>query len=378
MNIGIDARFYRSTTAGLGRYTRGLLHNLSILDKTNKYTIFITPEDDKEYDITAPNFTKVVIKIGHYTLAEQTKFLSILNKYNFDLVHFLNFNHPLFYRRPFITTVHDLTMLLYPVGRSQKSVVRKIAFKKVMVNAVKSATKAIAISNATKDDMVKYLGASANKIEVIYEGYDKIYHNNYSVSTIDRIKEKYHLSKPYILFVSQWRPHKGLPQLIKAFEILKTKYQLPHDLVITGKPNQNFPDIISSIKNSKFSSSIKLPGFVDELDLPLLYAGTDAFIFPSFYEGFGLGPLEAMACGAAVVSSNLSCMPEILGDAAQYFDPHDITQMAEKIASVLTDKKIRSRLKKKSLLQAKKYSWHQMAQVTLALYQKTFDKNHSY
>ncbi len=370
MNIGIDARFYRSSTAGLGRYTRGLLHNLQNIDHTNQYTIFITPDDDKEYVIDSENFTKVVVPITHYTISEQTKFLNILNSYNFDLVHFLNFNHPILYNRLFVTTVHDLTMLLYPVGRSQKSLIRKIAFQKVMNHAANSATKAIAISQATKKDMVKYLHTKPENIKVIYEGYDDIYHADYSRNMVSLAKDRYNLVKPYILFVSQWRPHKGLPKLIQSFEILKSKYNIPHQLVITGKPNHDFPEIINSIKNSKFSADIILPGFVEEKDLPLLYAGTDAFIFPSFYEGFGLGPLEAMACGAPVISSNLSCMPEILGEAAIYFDPHDVNQMAKTIQKVLSDNKLRQNMRQKSLVQASKYSWKKMATETHALYQK--------
>lgn len=371
MKIGIDARFYRSSTAGIGRYTRGLLHELAKIDRENKYYIFITPEDDKEYDITAKNFHKVVVSITHYTLSEQTTFLTILNKYKFDVMHFLNFNHPIMYSRPFITTIHDLTMLLYPVGRSQKSWIRKTAFRKVMENAALKSKFVIAVSQATKKDTVKYLGANPDQIKVIYEAYDSIYHNQYAKSKLVNFRKKYNLTSRFILFVSQWRPHKGLPELIKSFEILKEKYHIPHKLVITGKPNQHFLKIIDSIKTSKYRKDIVLPGFVPDLDLPLFYNATDLFIFPSFYEGFGLGPLEAMACGAPVVSSNLSCMPEILGDAVLYFDPNNIANMTDTINKVLEDKNLRDKMIIKSLSRVKKYSWQKMAEETLRLYQET-------
>ena len=374
MNIGIDARFYRKNTAGLGRYTRGLLHELVKIDNKNNYTIFIAKDDNAEYDITAANFTKVIVPVTHYTLKEQLDFCAILNNYRFDLVHFLNFNHPVLYRRPFIATIHDLTMLLFPVGRSQKSLLRKIAFRMVMKNAVKNSKYAIAVSQATKNDCVKYLHANKNKIKVIYEAYDKIYHPNYSASEIDKILAKYQIVKPYLLFVSQWRPHKGLPELIKVFDLLKEKYHLKHKLVITGKPNKDFLNIANSIKKAKYSDDIVTPGFVDEIDLPLLYKGSTAFIFPSFYEGFGLGGLEAMACGTPVISSNQSSLPEIFGDAAVYFNPNDINAMAKTIFNTISNQSLLDKMCENGIKKSKGYSWQKMAEETLSLYKKTEER----
>lgn len=370
MKIGIDARFYRKSTAGLGRYTQSLLKHLSQIDKENEYIVFITKEDDLEYDIKAKNFKKVIVPITHYTLAEQTKFLHILNTYNLDLVHFLNFNHPILYNKPFIVTIHDLTMLLFTVGRSQKSLLRKFAFKTVMKNAVQKSKYVIAISKATKKDIIEHFHTNKDKIKVIYEGYNQIYTKNYSQKEIEKIKNKYNIKKPFLLFVSQWRPHKGLPNLIRAFEKIKTNYKLDIQLAITGKPNKDFPQIIQSIKSSTFKKDIITPGFVDETDLPILYKTCLAFIFPSFYEGFGLGPLEAMASGASVISSDLSCMPEILGDAPIYFNPKNIGKMTNIIYQTVTDKNLLEKMKQKSLLQAKKYSWQKMAKETLDLYEK--------
>jgi hypothetical protein len=153
----------------------------------------LTPNDIKEYDIKALNFHPISIDITHYTLSEQTNFLSILNSYNFDLVHFLNFNHPILYNKPFITTIHDLTMLLFPVGRSQKSLLRKIAFKKVLTHACQKSKKVIAISQATKNDIAKYLDGNKDNIDVIYEAYDEIYNNSSNVKEINEVKNKYNI-----------------------------------------------------------------------------------------------------------------------------------------------------------------------------------------
>lgn len=387
MKIVIDARFYRSSTAGLGRYTRALIRELIKIDHENGYTIIITPDDEKEFDedvlslkSRTSNFHKLVVQITHYTVAEQTKLLKILNQLRPDLVHFTNFNHPILYRGKFVITVHDLTVMLYPVGRMQKSIIRRLAFNKVMSHAVSASQKVIAISQATKKDLVKYLHADPKKIQVIYEGidpdYQKLQVTPASPSEAGRasyklqVLKKYNIQKPYILFVSQWRPHKGLPELIKAFAILKEKYKVPHQLVITGKPNMDFPKLISAIENSPFASDIIKSGFVPEEDLPALFTGAQAFIFPSHYEGFGLPPLEAMASGVPVISSNASCMPEILGDAAVYFDPNKPADMAEKINSVLTSDDRRQTSVKKGLEQVKKYSWGKQARETLQIYKK--------
>lgn len=370
MKIAIDARFYRSSTGGIGRYTRALIRELMKIDKKNDYTIYITSKDEKEYNLGAPNFSVKVVPISHYSVNEQIKFLQILNKEKFDLVHFTNFNHPIFYSGKFVVTIHDLTIMLFPTINQQKSILKKFAFNSVMQNAVLKSEKIIAISEATKADVVKYLKGDSAKIKVIYEGID----NKYQIKNIDYkkngiIKEKYQITDPYILFVSQWRPHKGLPELIKAFEILKEKYRLKHKLVLVGKPNLDFPEIIKRINSSKYINDIILPGFVADDDLPYIYHNADAFIFPSQYEGFGLPPLEAMAAGTVVVSSKTSCMPEILGDAAIYFNPRNPSDIAEKLADVLSNNKMQKDFIKKGLIHIKKYSWENMARETLKLYE---------
>jgi len=369
MRIAIDARFYRSSTGGIGRYARGLVKELAKIDQENEYTIIISREDLLEFDIKKDNFKPLVVDFIHYTVAEQIKFLKLLNDHQFDLVHFTNFNHPILYKGKFVITVHDLTLMLFPYGR-QKSSIKQFAFRAVMKNAIKKAEKIISISKATENDLVKYLNADPKKIDVIYEGIDSEYNKPQVKNSNSKVASKYNIINPYILFVSQWRPHKGLPDLVKAFEILKEKYNIVQDLVIVGKPNKEFPDVIDAIENSKYTKNIIKPGFIDEADLPLIYQNADLFVFPSHYEGFGLPPLEAMASGIPVVASNISCMPEILGDAAEYFDPNNSADIAEKIYGVLSMKDKQKSMINKGFDQIKKYSWHKMAEETLRVYQE--------
>jgi len=371
MKIAIDARMYHSSHAGIGRYTRALVRELASLDKTNDYTIILTKKDTEEYDIKNKNFKTIIVDFIHFTFAEQTKLYKILNKENFDLVHFTNFNHPIFFKGKFVVTMHDLTLMLFPSGR-QKSFIKQLVFKKVLKNAVNKAKKIIAISKATKNDLVKYLDADRTKIDVIYEGVDPEYLPNEKLkSKNSKLLNNYKITKPYILFVSQWRPHKGLPDLIRAFEILKrdNKYK-DLKLVITGKPDKGFPDLPRSIDSSLIRKDIITTGFVPDEDLPIIYNHASVFVFPSHYEGFGLTPLEAMACGAPVVSSNLSCMPEILGDAALYFNPNNHKEMAEKINQILSSNEKREALVAAGFLRVKKYSWEKMAKETLKIYEQ--------
>ncbi len=377
MKIGIDARFYRRSTAGLGRYSQALISQLAKIDKINKYIIYLSPEDKKEYNVKAKNFKPKIVPITHYSLSEQTKFLNILNKDKNDLVHFLNFNHPIFYRGKFVTTVHDLTIMFFPTGRQQKSFIRRWAFKTVFSSSVKNAQRVIAISKNTKKDIEEIFKISSNKIDVIYEGIDKQYNRKMQNAEcrMQNFKKKYNLNHPYLFFLSQWRPHKGLPELIKAFEILRERYKIPQLLVIGGKSNKNFPEIPIFIEKSGYKSKIIRPGFIPEEDLPLFYTCADVFIFPSKYEGFGLPPLEAMACGTPVISSNKSCMPEVLDDAAEYFDPSDPKKIAKKIKDILSNEQLMQEMSQKGLKQVKKYSWSKMAKETLKLYKKVLKRS---
>lgn len=373
MNIAIDARFYRKSTGGIGRYTRALLSELSKIDHKNQYTVFLTPEDKLEYNIQAKNFREQVVDIKHYSLGEQTNFLKILNKSKFDLVHFTNFNHPILYNKKFVATIHDLTLMLYPGGKH--SLIKKTGFKLVISKAVKRARKIISVSKATKNDLINVLRADPQKIEVIYEGIDQNYSVKRQALSLKpfELLTKYNITKPYLLFISQWRPHKGIIQLVEAFDILKEKYQIPHQLVIAGKPISSFPEILQAINNASHTKDIIMPGFVAEEDLPMLYQNADIFVFSSHYEGFGLPPLEAMACGTPVAASNVSCIPEILGQAAMYFDPYEPVDIADKIQQVLVDKNLQKEMTKRGLEQAKKYSWEKMAKETLAFYKKVLD-----
>jgi len=339
-----------------------------------------------------------VLDIAHYSLLEQTKLLKYLNKEKYDLVHFTQFNHPVRYKGKFVVCIHDLTLLghLYRMNP-----LKRLGFRAVMKSAVKNSTKIITISEYSKKDIVKTYGADPGKIEVTYLGIDEKFCQEVrsGKQEIRRFKGKYNIIGDYILYTGMWKRHKNIIRMLKAYELYlkkqitrnksqtNSKLQIPNiQLVMVGKIDQNEPEVIKTINdiNNRFCHSerseescglkkdrcnpIVTTGYVDEDELPIAYAGALFYCIPSLSEGFGLPPLEAMACGTPVISSKISAMPEILGDAVEYFDPYSVDDIAKTMEKVAGDEKLREQLSKKGLERVKKYSWPKTAEETLKVY----------
>jgi glycosyltransferase involved in cell wall biosynthesis len=375
MKIGIDARMYRSSTGGIGVYSQNLIKNLAKIDKQNQYYIFLGDEDLEEYDLKQSNFHPIKANYAHYKLKEQFLFPRLLNKYNLDLVHFLNFNHPIIYQDKFIATIHDLTMVKSPSGKSQLSIFKRPFYKWVLNDAINSSSLISTISNQTKKDIIKFYNTKKDKIKVTPLSIDKDRYQPVKPEVGQKSLEKYSINKPYLLFVSQLRPHKGIGYLLEAFKILKKEYQQDDlKLVLVGKDFGKFPKLTSQINKAKREGDVIAPGFIENEDMTALYSMADCFVFPSLYEGFGLPPLEAMACKTPVAASNRSCIPEVLGKAALYFDPKDPALMASIINTLLINQKLADKLVKRGVKQVEKYSWQKTAQETFKLYQQVVNK----
>jgi glycosyltransferase involved in cell wall biosynthesis len=281
-----------------------------------------------------------------------------------------------------------------------------------MWSAVRNSDKIISVSQFTKDDILEWYRTNGDKIKVIYNGLD---HDQFNISSKDQVartkdfKDKHGIEGDYILYTGAWKKHKNILGLLKAFEQYVTKCHSERSeesseantsrkagsrsfvdtqddkqiqLVLVGKIDIKEPEVTAEIERMnekmykcKNNKMIITAGFVDEADLPIVYAGALLYVMPSFSEGFGWPPLEAMACGTPVVSSNLSCMPEILGDAALYFDPYKIEKMAGAIEKVATDDQIRQELIQKGLKQVQKYNWDKTAKETFEVYKSAFSSN---
>jgi glycosyltransferase involved in cell wall biosynthesis len=364
--IGIDARFYRKETGGIGRYTRELLHQMFELDHVNEYVVFLTPADMAEWDIDQPNVRPVVTPIPHYTVKEQTSFAQLLYKEKLDLVHFLNFNHPLVYRKPFVITLHDLTLFHFNRDTGLKKQVKEAGFKLAIKHAVRASKRVIAISEFGANDAEKTLKVSHAKMDVVYEGGPE--RVQLLPGAKDAVRKYTGAADPYFLFVSQWRPHKGIVTLLDAFTSFKKKTGLPHKLILAGRQVVVDEEIRSRLVGSPYAADIIAPGFVPDELLPALYAYSTALVMPSEYEGFGLPVLEAFTHGTAVICSDATSLPEVGGEGAAYFPVRDAEALAGRMIEVATDQAYRADLIEKGTKQLRSLSWRKCAEGTLATY----------
>jgi len=381
MKIVLDGRFLRRTTGGIGRYTQSLIREMAKLSSQDEFIVLITPDDVADWQdlvtsaqLSPQRWQSKVVSIPHYSLAEQTQLPKILNELAPDLVHFLNFNHPILYRGKFVVTVHDLTILRYPVGAKQQSPIFRWGFRQVLSHAVRAAAQIIADSDATKDDIVNILGAPSDRIRTVYLGFDPSYQ---PINLPQRgrlhayLNEKYSIRTPYLLFLSQWRPHKGIGVLLDAYQQLRdNEPKLTPKLVLAGKPHPAYPEINEQVKRHPYAADITVPGFVTEEDLPKLYQAAEIFICPSLYEGFGLPPLEAMACGTPVISSDSTSLPEVVADAGVLVPAGNASALAGAIGSLLKDQKRLRDYHALGLRRARAFPWEKTARETLAIYQE--------
>ena len=383
--ILIDGRFI-GVGDSIGRVVFGILEHLLEIDQENQYSLLIRPagiKQVKEHGLWDSERLKVeVLDISHYSVDEQTKLLIWLNKKPYDLVYFTQFNHPIMYRRPYIIIIHDLTTFGY---FNYENPLKVLVFRKVMKSAVVDSKKIIATSKNTKTEILENYKVDKEKIKVIYLGIDQNYLRISRMDQVDRaklgnkFKKHYNLDKEYLLYTGMWKKHKNLIRLLKAFELSKSEYRNSNvekiQLVLAGKIDKDQPEVVQKIERinghgidqRKNSDPIFVAGFVPEELLPAAYAGALAYAQPSLNEGFGLPPLEAMSCGTPVVASNISATPEVLDDAAYYFDPENVDDMAKKIAEVIDNQRLRLDLRKKGLEQVKLYSWTINAKKNLAL-----------
>lgn len=366
--IGLDLRLWPATTGGIGRYSRNLLAELLRLDTKNQYTAIITPAGEAEFTLTAPNLKKLVVDIPHYSLAEQRRLPKILAAEQFDLVHFAHFNHPIRYQGRFVVTVHDLIMHLFPSPAQKRSPIKNLAYR-LVIRDCRRAAKILVPSEATKNDLVSMLKFPAAKIVVTPEGSEGQFHPH-SSAEIAAVRAKFGLPERFLLFVSRWTHYKGLPTLLEAYKNLHKTYP-DLGLVICGRPEKNAVEVEEQVRALVQSNpQVVTPGFVADDDLAAIYSAATTYVHPSLYEGFGIMILEAMAAGAPVVTSNVSSLPEVVGDAGLLVDPHRVDDVTAAIEKILTDPALAAALQAKGFERAKQYSWAKMAEQTLAAYQE--------
>jgi glycosyltransferase involved in cell wall biosynthesis len=373
MKIGIDARMYGPGFTGIGRYTYELIRHLAQIDSANDYVVFLRKEAYETFVPPNPRFKKVLADFPHYSLAEQILFLWILNREKLDLMHFCHFNAPIFYRRPFVVTLHDLTLSFFP-GKKMNSFLRRTAYHLVLKAVTRKARRIIAVSGHTQNDLMTLLGIPADRITVIYHGVDPDFAKPAPLSR-EQMAEKFGLRKPFFLYTGVWRDHKNLVGLLHAFHGLHRETNGRYQLAITGRPNPNYPEVTDTIQSLGLSEEVCLTGLVSDEDLRALYQHALAYVFPSFYEGFGFPPLEAMLCGTPVAASDTSSVPEVCGEGnALYFNPYNIPEMLQALRRIATDQDLRATLVERGRAHARQYNWGRMAASVLGVYNATLSR----
>lgn len=360
MHIVIDARIRRAST---GRPVDRLLEHLQAIDTENRYTVLLEPDDD--WKPVNRKFKKVPCKyrIFSFNPLQQLTFSWQLYKLKPGLVHFtMTGQQPLFYFGRQITFTHDLTMFKYARrGRLPKWLhwLRMKGYRLLVWQAHRKAKRIIVPTEYVRDAVAKFHLFTNRRLVVTPEASEPIIPG-------EGVKPD-NVSEPFILYVGSAFPHKNLRRLVQAFELLKE--QSPElKLILAGKLEQHAKRLKRWVGKRPFAEDIIFTGFVGDPELKWLYQHAQTYVFPSLSEGFGLPGLEAMVHGCPVVSSNMTCLPEVYGEAAHYFDPMDIEEMAAKIAEVLMSKRLREKLIENGYQQVKKYSWKRMSEQTAAIY----------
>lgn len=368
MRIGIDARFFGSLGKGLGRYTERLVTYLEKFNSPDEFVVFLRQENWDHYTPTNPRFSKQLADCRWYSFEEQRELPRLVRAAGIDLMHYPHFNVPLLAPTPFVVTIHDLILTHFPTRRATtlgplKYWGKQLAYRITLSRAVSRAKHILTVSNFTKQDIQQYFGYDPKKITVTYEAVDAF---PKPVSNDAELMKGAGITGRYLLYVGNAYPHKNLEQLVPFLKALPPKFS-DLTLVVVCKPDYFLDRFRNQIKTAGLSAKVVFPGYVSDATLGALYRQAQAYIFPSLYEGFGLPPLEAMSQGTPVMSSDASCLPEVLGNAALYFNPKDVRGMLAALER-LDNPAFRAEQIQVGSQWVKRYSWRTLAEQTLAVY----------
>ncbi len=365
MRIGLDLRMAEGDY-GIGRYSFELAQNIISLDRANQYFLFVRNGEkfrNNGFNIHQ-NVEIVEADFRHYSFQEQIHFPRLLNSYNLDLVHFLNFNVPINYKGAFLVTIHDLVHHKLP-GNKKRRFMHRLAYQLVMGRGVNASKKIITVSEASKKDILLNYSVPKDKIKVIYEAAIPV---PVTDSDVAEVRQVYAITKPYIVFVGVMERKKNLLNLAKAFDILKDKYNLNIQLVLAGKTDKYYPEVLDEIQKINYRKDLIITGVITDREKFALYKGAKAFVSASIFEGFGLPGVEAMSLGIPLAVANSEVFNEVYDNGAIYFDPLDPKDIAQKINLLLCDDKYRSLIANNAFSRAQYFSWETAAKETISVY----------
>jgi glycosyltransferase involved in cell wall biosynthesis len=364
VRIGIDAR--KLHDFGIGTYIRNLLRQLARMDDRTEYVVVCRPEDREALSTLGENFRAVPETAGNYTVAEQVKIPLALQREGVTLFHAPHYVLPALVRCRSVVTIHDCIHLMFPQYLPNRFA---LAYAKTSIGmAAKRATRVLTVSESSKRDILRFVDAEPDKIDVIYNAYDERFAIDPAEEDVVRVRERFQLQDEFVLYAGNVKPHKNLERLIDAFQIVR-KRGLDHlKLVMIGDEISKYSALRRAVHRHQLHKYVRFLGYLPEETLAVMYRLAGVFVFPSLYEGFGLPPLEAMASGTPVVTSNVSSLPEVAGDAAVLVDPYDPVSIADGIYRVLTDEQVRKDLSRRGVARAGMFSWEQSVRRVRKIY----------
>jgi glycosyltransferase involved in cell wall biosynthesis len=360
VKIAIDIR--RMTEFGVGTYIRNVVRTLGRLDRENKYLLIGPPAKVQEIGILPSNFHAVPLSSDERSVRGYRDFRTALKRLDCDLAHIPNlFSIPRALPCPYVMTVHDmLDHMAHP--REQSGFWSSLHFR-LTKRVLDGAARIFAVSNFTRNEIEKLFDIPSNRVEVVYNAIDERFlHGHATGADLDLIANRYQVTYPFLLYAGRISPHKNVVRMIEAFSALKTELEKDHafpdlKLIIIGDDLSGNPDLRRTVIRSGVQNDVRFLGFVPIETLRIFYDAAKIFVFPSLYEGFGLPPLEAMAHGTPVVTSNVSSLPEVVGSAAVLVNPENVFEIMRALHRVLLDRALRDRMKERGYQQAAKFSW---------------------
>lgn len=380
MKISFDAQLLSDREkTGIGWLADNILKELPVFNKHDyQLNYFLFNKKDRQGLGIIEKYLKIgfQLKLCRWFSSKTYKILwniiplpySLFFGKDSDITVFFNYYIPPGVKGRKIVFVHDMACYEFPETINWKTMIMlKLSLKK----SCKAADKIITVSQFSKEEIIRKLFIDPKKIIVVTPGIDNaMFHSNYNVTDINHILQKYHIINEYVIYLGTLEPRKNIERLIKAYSMLKRETMSPVKLVIVGRKGWKYDPVFELIEKLGLKEEIIFTGYVPQEDIPLLLCGSLVFMFPSLYEGFGLPPLEAMACGVPVITSNAASLPEVVGDAGILVDPFSVEEIKNAMDLVINDKEVRRTMSQKGLSQAAKYSWKHTAEELMNVFEE--------
>lgn len=364
MRVAIDIR--KIHDFGIGTYVRNVVGELARQDADTEYLLISQPSDRDLAAQAGPNFRAVLDRSRNYSVREQLSVPLLLARERVDVFHAPHYVLPPLVRCPSVVTIHDCIHLMFPQYLPNR--LASAYARALMWNATHRASHVLTVSEASKRDILRYFRIPPERITVAPNALDARIGGPPDDEALARVRERFQLHDPFVLYVGNIKPHKNVDRLIEAFALVRTGPLANVKLLIIGDEISKYPTLRRAVHRLKLHKYVRFLGFVDDRTLAALYRLATVFAFPSLYEGFGLPPLEAMASGTPVVTSNVSSLPEVVGDAAIQVNPEDVHAIAHGLRRVLLDESLQAEMRARGLARAAEFSWARTVATIRRLY----------